>query len=204
MNWYLGFLTLAFLCAMTSLVSIILLICYPNTFPRINEHIQSEALLALQNSSTITTLKSHTHSNLWTTTAITPAMVSFHINNGSSSSITLTLAQTQFVHKKWFQADGTYIQVYFMVILVLRDAPISGVTEVLLNLVLPEPALAENLTPLLGTCSISGVTISDQHIYTTLPNTKFCQNVACQFDISPTVTLNSTPIELKGHLLYRL
>ncbi len=202
MKWYSWLVIITFLISLATMAAVIVIMVSPTTFPSINNQIRDQALAAVMNSPVITSLVNEPRSEIWTTLPINSSMISLHANNGAALSINLTLAGCKFTFKKWKQIDYTYIQTYFQLIATLRDVPLANVTDLTLHMKLPEPALAQNLTPLLGACTISGVTISDQHVYTTIPQTDVCLNVTCDFEISPTVTLNSTPIEFNGYLLY--
>ncbi len=204
MKWQTLLLVITFLMAVASTLMVVLITAFPNTFPSMNNHIQSEALLAVSTSPVIASLVNDPRNEIWTTVYITPTMTSLHANDGAALATTLSTTASKFTYKKWPQMDRTYVQAYFQMIVGLRDTPLANVTSLTLNLQLPVPALAENLFPLMGVCTISGVTISDQRIYTTLPNTNVCRNVTCHFEISPTVTLNDTPIQFNGYLLYTI
>jgi hypothetical protein len=202
MGWYKTLTLIALLFGTASIIMHIILTGFPNTFTRLNEHIQSEAMIAVRNDSSLTTLNSRTYSNEWTNMAIPSSTITVTVNSGPVQFQLDT--GSRFVYKRWIQSDGNdYIEAFFMVKMDLRGPAYTNVTSLRLDVRLPVPVKANNETPLLGQCTINKVDINEQRMFSYTYSAGVCQNLTCLFTI-PTTTFNSDNLEFKGHLLYNV
>ena len=164
MSWFKTLTVLALLFGSAALVMSIILTAFPNTFTRLNEHIQSEAMIAVRNDSSLSTLNSRTYSNEWTTALIPSNGVTVTVNSGTMSLLLDT--NSRFISKRWIQSDGNdYIEAFFMVKFDITGSAYNNTTTLRLDLRLPTAIKANNETPILGQCTINKVDIVEQRMY---------------------------------------
>jgi hypothetical protein len=198
MKWQTSLLLFTLFIALGAATLCVILIGFPNTFPSINDHIQAEVMLALRNSPIIQAIDLQQTEEIWQYSSITNTTFNLLVNAAPISNIAIDTTNSQFLGKPY----GEFIDLRFLFIITCRDAPLTNVTSITFNVTLPERIYAPHMTPLIGSCDVSGVPTVSVRLFATLPNTQWCDTMTCQI-ITPSTTITTSPLIFSGHVIYQ-